>query len=280
MSYAKVVKPGSSVSLKDFDPGDHGGLEREVADAIRSERGKKVEGLQELMYAANMNSLLIVLQGIDTSGKDGSIRSILNVVNVQSCRVESFKAPTSLEASHDFLWRVHAKVPAAGGMTIFNRSHYEDVLVVRVHDLVPKDIWKKRYDQINHFEELLSDSGTIILKFFLHISKDEQKRRLLAREEDPDKSWKLAVGDWKERELWSKYEEAYNDVLEKCSTEIAPWHIVPANHKWFRDLAIMEVIEATLKPYKSDWHDHLKKIGVERKAELEQFRTLGEKKST
>jgi len=272
MSYAHLVKPGSSVLLKDLNPGEHAGLLKEEADAMRAELGKKVEDLQELMFAASMNSLLIVLQGIDTSGKDGSIRSILSFVNVQSCRVESFKQPTPLESSHDFLWRIHSKTPGNGGMTIFNRSHYEDLLVVRVHDIVPKSIWKKRFDQINQFEDLLSDSGTIILKFFLHISKDEQKERLLAREENADKSWKLSVGDWQERELWKKYEEAYNDVLSKCSTEAAPWRVVPANHKWFRDLAIMEAIEHALKPYKDDWHDHLKKIGVVRKKELEEFR--------
>jgi PPK2 family polyphosphate:nucleotide phosphotransferase len=272
MAYAYIVKPDSSVSLNDFDPAEHGGLKKEEAEALHAELGKKVEDLQELMYAASKNSLLIVLQGIDTSGKDGSVRSILNYVNVQSCRVESFKQPTPLEASHDFLWRIHAKAPGAGGMTIFNRSHYEDVLVVRVHDLVPKSIWKRRYEQINQFEQMLADSGTIILKFFLHISKDEQQARLLAREDDADKSWKLSVADWSERELWKEYEKAYADALEKCSTNVAPWHVIPANHKWFRDLAIMQAIERAMKPYKEEWHDHLKKIGVERKKELEAYR--------
>ncbi len=272
MPYAHLVKPGSSVKIKDFDPGEYGGLEKEEADFRRHEMGQKVEQLQELMYAANMNSLLLVLQGSDTSGKDGAIKGILQYVNVQSCRVASFKQPTHLEQSHDFLWRVHQQAPAAGGMTIFNRSHYEDVLVVRVHDLVPKDVWKKRYDQINQFEELLTDSGTIILKFFLNISKEEQERRLLDREADTDKSWKLSVGDWKERELWKEYHKAYADAIEKCSTAKAPWHIVPANHKWYRDLAIMEAIEGALKPYKSIWHDHLKEIGVEAKGELEKYR--------
>jgi len=272
MSYAHVVKPGSKVKLKDFDPSEHGGLAKEEADAMREEMGKKVEELQELMYASSLNSLLIVLQGIDTSGKDGSIRNVLDFVNVQSCRVASFKEPTALELSHDFLWRIHTQVPGKGGMTIFNRSQYEDVLIVRVHELVPKHIWKKRFDQINEFEELLADSGMIILKFFLHISKEEQQTRLLAREDDADKSWKLSVGDWKEREWWSKYEKAFTDVLEKCSTDAAPWHIVPANHKWFRDLAIMEAIEHALKPHKDEWHEHLRKIGEERKKELEEYR--------
>jgi PPK2 family polyphosphate:nucleotide phosphotransferase len=272
MAYAHLIKPGSKVSLKEFDPGAHGGLDKGAAEALHAELGKKVEVLQELMYAANRNSLLIILQGMDTSGKDGSIRNILNFVNVQSCRVESFKQPSALELSHDFLWRVHAKVPGSGGMTIFNRSHYEDVLVVRVHEIVTRSVCKKRYDQINQFEELLVDSGTVILKFFLHISKDEQQARLLAREDDADKSWKLSVGDWSERELWGDYVSAYEHALEKCSTEAAPWRIVPANHKWFRDLAIMEAIEHTLKPYKDGWHDRLKKIGVERKRELAEYR--------
>ena len=157
-------------------------------------------------------------------------------------------------------------------MTLFNRSHYEDVLVARVHDLVPKEVWKKRYDQINQFEQLLVDSGTIILKFYLHISKDEQEQRLLGREQDFDKSWKLSVGDWKEREFWKEYREAYEDAISLCSTEHAPWYVVPANHKWFRDLAIMEAIEAALKPYSDKWHDHLKEIGRTAKAELEAFR--------
>ncbi len=272
MPYAHIVKPGDKVKVSDFNPSDHGGLEKEEADFRRHEMGGKVEDMQELMYAANMNSLLIVLQGSDTSGKDGSIRSILQYVNVQSCRVASFKVPTPLEAGHDFLWRVHAQAPAKGGMTIFNRSHYEDVLVTRVHDLVPKSVWKKRYDQINQFEELLCESGTIMLKFFLHISKDEQEQRLLAREKDADKSWKLSVGDWKERELWKDYEKAYSAALENCSTKCAPWHVVPANHKWFRDLAIMEAIEHALTPYKDDWHESLKEIGVKQKKELEAFR--------
>jgi PPK2 family polyphosphate:nucleotide phosphotransferase len=243
---------------------------------MHAQLGRKVEEIQELMYAANMNSLLIVLQGMDTSGKDGAIRNILNFVNVQSCRVESFKQPTSLEASHDFLWRIHSKAPATGGMTIFNRSHYEDVLVVRVHDIVPKHVWKKRYEQINQFEELLADSGTIVLKFLLYISKEEQEARLLAREDDEDKSWKLSVADWSEREHWGDYMDAFEELLERCSTDVAPWRIIPANHKWYRDLAIMEAIEHTLKPYKDQWHDHLKKIGTDRKKELEAFREKGQ----
>jgi len=157
-------------------------------------------------------------------------------------------------------------------MTIFNRSHYEDVLVVRVHDLVSKHVWKKRYDQINTFEELLTDSGTIILKFYLRISKEEQEARLLEREKEADKAWKLSVGDWKERELWKEYEKAYSDMLEKCSTEAAPWHMVPANHKWFRDLAIMDALERALLPHKNKWHKHLEKLGAERKQELEAYR--------
>lgn len=272
MAYAHLIKPGSKVSLKDFDPGEHKGLEKVEAEALHAALGRKVEDLQELMYASNMNSLLIVLQGMDTSGKDGAVRSILDFVNVQSCRVESFKQPTSLEASHDFLWRIHSKTPGSGGMTIFNRSHYEDVLVVRVHELVPKHIWKARYEKINQFEEQLSQSGTILLKFFLNISKDEQKSRLLAREEDADKSWKLSVSDWSERELWDDYQEAFEAALEECSTDYAPWRIVPANHKWFRDLAIMEAIEECLHPYKAEWHGHLQQIGIQRKRELEEYR--------
>ena len=272
MAYAHIVKPGSKVRYKDLDPDYHAGLEKEEAEFRRHELGTNVEELQDLMYAASKNSLLLVFQGSDTSGKDGSIKGILQFVNVQSCRVSSFKQPSAIEMSHDFLWRIHSQAPALGGMSIFNRSHYEDVLVVRVHNLVPKDVWKGRYDQINQFEKLLTDSGTIILKFFLHISKEEQEKRLVAREENADKSWKLSVADWREREFWKDYQKAYEDVLEKCSTEYAPWHVVPSNNKWFRDLAIMESIENALKPYKKDWHEQLRQTGVERKKELEEFR--------
>jgi PPK2 family polyphosphate:nucleotide phosphotransferase len=185
--------------------------------------------------------------------------------------VAAFKVPTPIEAAHDFLWRIHQQTPAKGETVIFNRSHYEDVLVTRVHDFVPKDVWKERYETINEFEESLVESGTIVLKFFLYICKDEQKQRLLERQQDPRKAWKLSVGDWKERELWDDYIEAYEDAISKCSTKDAPWHIVPANEKWFRDLAVVEAIHDALKPYEDDWKAKLDKIGVKAKAEIDAY---------
>lgn len=274
MPYAKIVKD-DKVNLKDFDPNDDHGLSEDEAEAIREELGAKMTELQDLMFAAGKHSLLIVLQGMDTSGKDGSIRQILNYCNVQSCRVAPFKVPTPEEMAHDFLWRIHQKTPGKGEMVIFNRSHYEDVLVVRVHEYVSKDVWKGRYKRINQFEELLVDNDTILLKFFLHISKDEQKERLLAREQDPEKSFKLSVGDWKERELWDDYQEAYEDALAKCSTKEAPWRIVPANKKWYRDIAIFEAIVDELTPYKKQWKSSLKELGEKEKAALDEFRKKG-----
>lgn len=279
MPYAFRIKPGSKVDLSDLDPGYHDGMEKQAAELKTCELGKHLSELQELMYASGKNSLLIVLQGMDTSGKDGSIRNLLHYVNALSCRVTPFKVPTEVEAGHDFLWRVHNETPRLGWTSIFNRSHYEDVIVVRVHELVPKKVWKSRYDHINSFENLLHDANTIVLKFFLHISKEEQAERLMAREEDPEKAFKLAVGDWKERELWGDYKSAYEDALSKCSTEEAPWYVVPANHKWFRDLAILDALVDALKPYKCGWKESLKERGIKERAELVAFRAAQQKKS-
>lgn len=273
MSYAERVSPGTSFSLNDIDPGKHKGLTEDEANAMIAVYGERLWRLQSLMYAAGETSMLIVLQGIDTSGKDGTIRGLTHHLNAQMCRVASFKVPTPLELSHDFLWRIHAQTPPRGSMTIFNRSHYEDVLVARVHDLVPKDVWKARYDQINHFEELVASSGCVILKFFLHISKEEQEERLLEREKDPDKAWKLSVGDWKERELWAEYTEAYEDALSKCSTKHAPWYVVAANHKWYRNLAVIERVTEALEEFKGEWHDRLKAVGKEELEAIAAFRS-------
>lgn len=272
MGYAHKVEPGGKVHLKDFDPGHHSGLSKEEGQKETEALGEEMGRLQELLFAAGETSLLIVLQGLDTSGKDGAIRSILTYANVQSCRVIPFKAPTQEELSHDFLWRVHKGTPRKGAVSIFNRSHYEDVLVVRVHDLAPRAVWEKRYQQINDFEALLGASGVIILKFFLHISKDEQRERLLDREKDATKAWKLSVQDWKERELWDKYQRAYEDALTRCSTPDAPWYIVPANHKWYRNLAITERIVLALRPCHDAWMAHLEQIGARAKKELTAYR--------
>ena len=272
MAYAKKIEPGSKVRLKDIDAGDRGGLTKEEGDAKAAKLGEEMGQLQDLLFSAGETAMLIVLQGMDTSGKDGTIRSITHYVNAQSCRVASFKVPTPHELAHDFLWRIHQETPGKGSMTIFNRSHYEDVLVARVHKLVPPEVWKRRYADINEFEQVLLDSGTVIVKFMLHIDKKEQEQRLLDREKDPTKAWKLAVGDWKERELWDDYTAAYEDALATCSTAGAPWFVVPANHKWFRNLAIAEQIVEHLRPFRKQWMKDLDAIGVRAKKEIEEFR--------
>jgi PPK2 family polyphosphate:nucleotide phosphotransferase len=193
-------------------------------------------------------------------------------LNSQSCSVSSFKVPTEEELSHDFLWRIHAHTPRLGDIKIFNRSHYEDVLVVRVHKLVPKEVWRPRYTHINEFERSLADASTIILKFYLHISKEEQEERLLEREKDASKSWKLSVGDWKEREYWDDYTRAYEDALNECSSTRRPWFIVPADKKWFRNLAIAEVLRDALEPFKKSWLHQLEETGRESKKALEEYR--------
>jgi PPK2 family polyphosphate:nucleotide phosphotransferase len=210
----------------------------------------ELEELQEKLFAEHKRKVLIVLQGMDTSGKDGVIRSVFDGVNPQGVKVAAFKVPTPEELDRDFLWRVHKQAPGKGEITIFNRSHYEDVLVVRVHNLVPQEVWSKRYEQIVSFEKHLAETGTTILKFYLHITKDEQKERLQARLDDTTKHWKFSVGDLKERALWSDYEKAYQDALTQTSTVFAPWYIVPANRKWYRDWVIVNVLVDTLKRMK------------------------------
>lgn len=243
------VKPGSRVNLKDWDPDDTRGFDGDKEDAAPQleKLNNELEALQELLFAEHKRRVLIVLQGMDTSGKDGVIRHVFEGVNPQGVRVASFKVPTAEELDHDYLWRVHKQTPAKGEIVIFNRSHYEDVLVVRVHALAPTEVWKRRYDQINAFERLLAEEGTTILKFYLHIDQDEQKERLQARLDEADKRWKFNPGDLKERALWGEYRQAYEDVLSKTSTEWAPWFIVPANRKWFRNLVIADVLVGTLK---------------------------------
>lgn len=249
------------IRLKDHDPRETDGLTREKAAKEVGKFGAEMADLMEMLYAAAESSLLIVLQGLDTSGKDGTIRHLLNYVNVQSCRVVPFKVPTSTELSHDFLWRVHAVTPAVREIAIFNRSHYEDVLAARVRELVPKPVWERRYDEINQFESLLANSGTLILKFFLHISKKEQEERLLAREQESEKSWKLNVGDWQDREHWEDFTRAYEDALGRCSAAHAPWIIVPADRKWFRDYVVVKAIVETLRPLRGGWMRKLREQG-------------------
>jgi PPK2 family polyphosphate:nucleotide phosphotransferase len=272
MAYARRVDGSKKVRLRDFDTDETGKLKKEDALGRCEALGAELAELEDLLFYAGQHSLLIILQGRDTSGKDGTIRCLLDHSNAQSCRVEPFKIPNEEDLAHDFLWRIHARAPARGSVTVFNRSHYEDVLVVRVHNLVPEKVWRGRYDHINRFEELLQDSSTLIVKFYLHISKKEQEERLLAREQETEKAWKLSVGDWKERELWDDYTAAYEDVLNRCSTPRAPWYVVPADHKWFRNLAVMERIVETLRPHREEWMEALRERGEVAKAEIRAFR--------
>ncbi len=210
----------------------------------------KLRSLQELLYADGRFSLLICLQGLDAGGKDGTIDHILGAMNPQGCSVVGFKQPTQEELAHDFLWRIHQRTPPRGRVTIFNRSHYEDVLVVRVHELVPEAVWSRRYEQINAFESALVDDDTHILKFFLHISKKEQLRRFKERLDDPTKQWKISESDYKERRFWGDYQRAYEDALSRCSTKHAPWFVIPSDHKWFRNLAIARIVVEHLEGLK------------------------------
>ena len=241
------IEPGERVSLAAIDPDEteHYCRKKDVAKELERQR-RRIQGLQARLYAENEKGLLIVLQAMDTGGKDGTIKHVFSGVNPQGCRVSSFKTPSAEEANHDFLWRYHKSTPARGRIGIFNRSHYEDVLVVRVKDLVPKEVWRGRYDQINAFERNLSLDGITVLKFFLHISKDEQKRRLESRLDNPDKRWKFSSADIKERAFWDGYQAAFEDALTTCSTGHAPWYIVPANKKWYRNLVIARTIADTL----------------------------------
>ena len=211
---------------------------------------RELASLHDLLYAESKRALLIILQGMDASGKDGAIRHVMSGVNPQGCTVTSFKSPSVEELRHDYLWRVHASVPARGTIGIFNRSQYEDLLVVRVHQLAPEAVWQRRYEQINAFEKILVENDVHILKFFLHIDSDEQEKRLRDRLSDPRKNWKASAADFRERNYWVEYQRAYEDVLTKCDSAYAPWHIIPANHKWFRNYAIAKVIVRTLESFR------------------------------
>jgi PPK2 family polyphosphate:nucleotide phosphotransferase len=243
------VKLDEKIKLEEWAPDETKGFHGSKKDGEEKllQLNQELESLQEMLYAEHKHKLLIILQGMDTSGKDGVTRHVFEGVNPQGVRVASFKAPTPEELDHDYLWRIHRQTPGSGEIVLFNRSHYEDVLVVRVHSLVSEDTWKKRYEQINHFEKGLVEEGTTILKFFLHIDKNEQKRRLQDRLADPKKQWKFNPGDLKERQLWDQYTQAYEDVLKKTSTEWAPWYIVPANTNWYRNLVVATLLVETLK---------------------------------
>jgi PPK2 family polyphosphate:nucleotide phosphotransferase len=253
MIQSLLVPAGSQVRLTDYDPDDTGSYRKKAA--AKSQRQHYVDHLQDLqqvLWAEDKHALLIVLQAMDAGGKDGTIKHVFRGVNPQGCRVTSFKVPTKEELDHDFLWRIHKAVPGRGQIGIFNRSHYEDVLVVRVDNLVPEEVWRQRYEQINQFEKLLAETGTTILKFYLHISREEQKERFEARLRDPTKNWKFSRGDVEKRQQWDDYMQAYEEALSRCSTPWAPWYVIPANHKWYRNLLVSKIIVEALE--KLDMH--------------------------
>lgn len=257
-----IVKPDSKVRLNDWDTDDTGKFKNKQDAAAAVEKNlEKLQKLQALLYAESRHALLIVLQAMDAGGKDGAISHVFSGVNPQGCDVTSFKIPSTAEKSHDYLWRIHRACPARGMIGIFNRSHYESVLIERVKDLAPEKVWSKRYDSINNFERMLHDEGTLILKFFLHISKDEQKRRLEARLSDPEKNWKFSVNDVHERQYWDEYQSAFEDLIGKCSTKYAPWVIVPADKKWFRNWVLSDIIVRTLE--EQDMHYPKAAPGIE-----------------
>lgn len=246
------IDPSSFGGLNAFDPNANGGYDKATAKPIMKALNARIEELQENLYAHGKDKLLVVLQATDTGGKDGTIRAVFDGTNPQGVHVASFKKPTSQELAHDYLWRVHHHAPAKGDITIFNRSHYEDVLIVRVRELVPEPVWRKRYEHIRNFEQLLVDEGTTIVKIFLHISKDEQRERLQARIDEPAKHWKFEMGDLAERELWDDYQEAFADMVLETSTADSPWFVVPANRKWYRNIVISQILVNALEDIAAD----------------------------
>ncbi|HVT06648.1 MAG TPA: PPK2 family polyphosphate kinase [Polyangia bacterium] len=277
-TYAIKLDGSRRVRLDDVDPADTAGVEKDEAHERVARLGDELAELENLLTYAGTHALLVVLQGRDASGKDGSIRKILEYTNVQNAYVKPFKVPTEEERAHDFLWRVHAAVPRKGYMALFNRSHYEDVLAARVHRLVPEHVWRARYDQINTFEELLVDANVIVLKFCLHISRDEQYDRLRAREKDPRTAWKLNPEDWREIPLWDEMTAAYEEMLARCATREAPWYLVPADKKWFRNLAVMERLVLTLRPYRKIWLETLREMGKSAMKEIRALRAQAKRK--
>lgn len=247
MNFSEIFKAKPKINFNTVDSDNTLDYNKESAKLMRRENAKKIGELQYKMFAENKQSLLIILQALDAGGKDGTIKNVMNAMNPQSCRVQSFKTPTARELAHDFLWRVHLATPKTGEVVVFNRSHYEDVLIGRTHNLVPKEIWMQRYEHINGFERLLGMSHTRVIKFFLHISKEEQLKRFMVRLEDPAKNWKISMDDYSERQLWNDYQEAFENVFAKCSPPEAPWYIVPANHKWFRNTVVSQIILETME---------------------------------
>ncbi len=251
----------SRVRLDQIDPADTGRWRRDEAETETATRAAELAELQEMLYAAARHAVLVILQGMDASGKDGTVRHVLGAVNPAGCRVVPFKVPTEDELAHDFLWRIHRQTPEKGMIVVFNRSHYEDVVVARVKQLVPERVWRDRYAQVNDFERILIANGTIVVKCFLHISQAEQEERLREREEDVTKAWKLSANDWRERRSWPDYQVAYQDAFAACSTPDAPWTIVPADRKWFRNLVVADTLVRRLRPYRDEWLAILRRRG-------------------
>ncbi|HLK99909.1 MAG TPA: PPK2 family polyphosphate kinase [Myxococcaceae bacterium] len=272
MAITVFDKPDAKVRLDKISEKPPKGLTEEQAQKELQKLGEELFELQDLLWGARRHSVLVVLQGRDSAGKDGAVKHVAGFLNPRGVNVTSFGSPTAEELEHDFLWRIHRHTPRRGELAFFNRSHYEDVLVVRVHDLAPKSLWKERFGHIRDFEELLAEHGTIVLKFFLHISKDEQKKRLLKREEDSRKAWKVNTGDWEDREHWDDYTEAYEEAISRTATKQAPWHIVPADAKWYRNLVVARAIVEALRPHQRTWQKHLDSVGEKKKAELTAYK--------
>jgi PPK2 family polyphosphate:nucleotide phosphotransferase len=265
---AHKIPPRTRVHLRDYPTDGDGGLDKKEGEAQLAPLLEELEELQELMWGAQTHALLAVLQGRDAAGKDGVINHVLNAIDPQGLQVTAFKAPSEEEADHDFLWRIHSAVPRKGVVGVFNRSQYEQVLVVRVHELASPAQIEAAYDQINHFERLLTETGTVVVKFYLHLSRDEQRERLLAREKEVGKAWKLNLGDWAERPYWDAYTQAYEEAMSRCSTDYAPWYVIPADRKWAAHLAVAQVLVETLRPHRQGWIDKLTALQKKMLAEL------------
>ncbi len=262
----------SKPKLDEISPEPPDGMKKQQAKERFDELNQELFGLQDLLWGARTHSVLMVLQGRDAAGKDGAVKHVVGALNPRGVSVTSFGVPTQEELQHDFLWRVHKRAPGAGEVAIFNRSHYEDVLVVRVKKMVPRPVWKERFDLIDAFERTLAQGNCIVLKYFLHITEDEQERRLLAREKDPNDAWKLNLEDWKERDLWDEFTAAYEDAIGKCAARHAPWIVVPANAKWYRNLVIAESLAAAMRPYRKRWRLTLDEEGKIVRRDLKEWR--------
>jgi PPK2 family polyphosphate:nucleotide phosphotransferase len=268
----RIDRPTKKIRLDAISTKPPKGFRREDGDVQLAELQVELHDLQELMFGAKTHSLLAILQGRDAAGKDGTVRVVMGAFNPRGVEVASFSVPSEEERSHDFLWRIHRHAPALGNVAIFNRSHYEDVLVVRVNQLAPEEHWRKRYGYIDAYEENLADANTIIVKFFLNISPEEQIERFLDREREPVKAWKVNVRDWEDREHWGAYTEAYEEVLRRCASPHAPWHVVPSDAKWFRNLAVAEALCAALRPHRETWQAVLDERSREARKEMARYR--------